>query len=74
MAHTLDLMKGLLKSNSVYELRNAGSVLCDRLEKTLRVTQPKLCKSLTVTKTVKTETLIERHLPNAIENAVAFIR
>ena len=49
MTFTLDHAKSLLKSNSVYELRNAESVLCDRFKKTSKVTQTKLCESLTVT-------------------------
>ena len=71
MAFTLDHVKTLLKSNSVYELWNAESVICDRFKKTPRVTQTKLCESLTVTKIVKREILVERDLPDAIENAVA---
>ena len=70
MTFTLDHAKSLLKSNSVYELKNADSVICDRL-KTPRVTQTKLYESLTVTRTVKRKILVERDLPNAIENAVA---
>ena len=71
MVFTLDHMKTLLKSNSVCELRNAESVICDRFKKTAMVTQTKLYESLTVTKTVKREILVERALPNATENAVA---
>ena len=71
MAFTLDHVKTLLKSNSVYELRNAESVICDRFNKTPRVTQTKLCEFLTVTKTVKREILVEQDLPKAAENAVA---
>ena len=41
------------------------------LKKNPRVTQTKLYKSLTVTKAVKRGILVERDLPNAIENAVA---
>ena len=64
-------VKGLLNGNSVYELRNAESVICDRSKKNPRVTQTKLYESLTVTKTVKREILVERDLPNATENALA---
>ena len=71
MAFTLDHVKTLLKSNSVYELRNAESVICDRFKKPPRVTQTKLYESLTVTKIVKREILIKRDLPDAIENAAA---
>ena len=71
MAFTLDHVKSLLKSNSVYELRNAESVICDRFKKPPRVTQTKLYESLTVTKIVKREILIKRDLPDAIENAAA---
>ena len=71
MAFTLDHVKTLLKSNLVYELWNAESVICDRLKKSPRVTQTKLYEFLTVTKTVKREILVERDLPNATENAVA---
>ena len=71
MAFTLDHVKSLLKSNSVYELRNTELVICDRFKKTPRVTQIKLYESLTVTKTVKREILVERDLPNAKENVVA---
>ena len=71
MAFTLDHVKSLLKSNSVYELRNAELVICDRFKKTPRVIQTKLYESLTVTKTVKREILVELDLPNAKENAVA---
>ena len=71
MAFTLDHVKSLLKSNSVYQLRNAELVICDRFEKIPRVTQTKLYESLIVTKTVKREILVERDLPNAKENAVA---
>ena len=71
MAFSLDHVKNLLESNSVYELRNAESVICDRLKKSPRVTQTKLYESLTVTKTVKREILVERDVPDAIENAVA---
>ena len=70
MAFTLGNVKGLLKGNSVYELRNAESVICDRLKKNPRVTQTKLYESLTVTKTVKREILVERDLSNATENAL----
>ena len=71
MVFTLDHVKSLLKSNSVYELRNTELVICDRFKKTPRVTQIKLYESLTVTKTVKREILVERDLPNAKENVVA---
>ena len=71
MAFTLDHVKNLLESNSVYELRNAESVICDRLKKSPRITQTKLYASLTLTKTVKREILVERDIPDAIENAVA---
>ena len=71
MVFTLDHVKSLLKSNSVYELRNKELVICDRFKKTPRVTQIKLYESLTVTKTVKREILVERDLPNAKENVVA---
>ena len=70
MAFTLDHVKSLLKSNSVYKLRNAGSVICDRFKKTPRVTQTKVYESLTATKTVKREILVKRDLPNAIKNTV----
>ena len=68
---TLDHLKNLLESNSVYELGNAESVICDRFKKSPWVTQAKLYKSLTVTKTVKTEILVERNITVVIENAVA---
>ena len=71
MAFTLDHVKNLLESNSVYELRNEESVICDRLKKSPRVTQTKLYASLTLTKTVKREILVERDIPDAIDNAVA---
>ena len=71
MAFTLDHVKNLLESNSVYELRNAESVICDRLKKSPRVTQTKLYTSLTLTKTVKREIQVERDIPDAIENAAA---
>ena len=71
MAFTLGHMKNLLESNSIYELRNAESVICDRLKKSPRVTQTKLYESLTVTKTVKRETLVAWDVPDAIENAVS---
>ena len=71
MAFNLDHVKKLLESNSVYELRNAESAICDRLKKSPRVTQTKLYASLTLTKTVKKEILVERDIPDAIENAVA---
>ena len=71
MAFTLDHVKNLLESNSVYELRNAESVICDRLKKSPRVSQTKLYASLKLTKTVKREILVERDIPDAIENAVA---
>ena len=70
MALTFDHVKNLLKSNSVYKLRNTESVICDRLKKTPRVNQTKLYKSLTVIKTAKREILVERDFPNAIENTV----
>ena len=65
MVFTLDHVKSLLKSNSVYELRSAESVISNRLKNTHRVTQTKLYESLTVTKTVKREILVERDFPNA---------
>ena len=68
---TLDEGKNLLKSNSVYELRNAELVICNRLKKSPWVTPTKLYESLTVTKTVKREILVERDIPDVIENAVA---
>ena len=71
MAFTLDHVKSLLKGNSVYELRNAEPVICDRFKKAPRVTQTKLYESLTVAKTVKREILVERDFSNATENAVA---
>ena len=67
----MDHVKSLLKSNSVYELTNAESVIRDRFKKAPRVTQTRLYESLTVTKTVKRKILVERDLPNATENAVA---
>ena len=71
MAFTLDHVKSLLKGNSVYELRNGEPVIYDRFKKAPRVTQTKLYESLTVTKTVKREILVERDFSNATENAVA---
>ena len=71
MVFTLDHVKNLLESNSIYELRNVESVICDRFKKSPRVTQTKLCKSLTVTKTVKREILVERDIPDVTENAFA---
>ena len=71
MTFTLDHVKNLLESNSVYDLRNAESVICDGLKKSPRVTQTKLYKSLTITKTVKREILVKRGVPDAVENAVA---
>ena len=59
MAFTLDNVKILLVSNSVYELENVESVICDRLKKSPRVPQTKLNESLTVTKTVNREILFE---------------
>ena len=61
----------LLESNSVYELRNIESVICERLKKSPRITQTKLCESLTLTKTAKREILVEQDVQDAIENAVA---
>ena len=52
MTFTLDHVKSLLKSNLVYELRNAQSVICDRFKKSPRVTQTKLFESVTVTSQV----------------------
>ena len=63
--------KCLLESNSVYGLRNAESVICDRLKKSPRVTQSKLYQSLTVTKTATREILVEWEVPDVIKNAVA---
>ena len=71
MAFTLDHMENLLESNSVYELRNVESVICDTIKKSPMLTQTKLYDSLTVTKTVKREILVERDMPDVIENAVA---
>ena len=71
MAFTFDHVKNLLESNSVYELRNEESVICERLKKSPWVTQTKLYDFLTVSKTVKREVLVERDVPDAIENAVA---
>ena len=71
MVFTLDHMKSLLESNSVYELRNAESVICDRSKKFPRVTQTKPYESLTVTKTVKRGIRIERDVPDVIENEVS---
>ena len=45
--------------------------MIDSKKKTPRVTQTKLYESLTITKTVKREILVELHLPNAKENGVA---
>ena len=47
------------------------SVICDRLKKSPSVTQTELFESLTLTKTVKREILVERDVPDVIENAVA---
>ena len=66
----MDHVKSLLKSNSVYELTNAESVICDRFKKAPRVIQRRLYESLTVTKTVKRKILVGRDLPNSTENAV----
>ena len=52
MVFTLNHVKSLLENNSVYELRNTESVVSDRFKKSYRVTQKKLYKYLTVTKTV----------------------
>ena len=71
MAFTLDHVKNLLESNSVYELRNSEPAICDTLKKSPRVTRTKLYESLTLTKTVKREILLERDVPDAIENAVS---
>ena len=40
------------------------------IKKYPRVTQTKLCESLTVTKTVKREILVEQVIPDVIKNAV----
>ena len=71
MTFTLDHVKNLLESNSVYELSNVEAVICDRLQISPRVAETKLYHSLTVTKTVKREILVERYIPDFIENAVA---
>ena len=71
MAFTLDHVKNLVESNSVYELRNVESVICDRLKKSPRVTQTKVYESFTVTKIVRREILVKQNVPDATENAVA---
>ena len=71
MAFTLDHVKNLLTSNSVYELRNVESVICERLKISPRVTQTKLNECLTVTNTVKREILVERDIPDVYENTAA---
>ena len=47
------------------------SVTFDRFEKSPRVTQMKLCESLTVIKNVKREILFERDEPDVIKNTFA---
>lgn len=59
MAFTLENVKNLLESDSVYELRNAESVISDRFEKSPRVTQTNHYAYLTVTKAIKREILVE---------------
>ena len=46
-------------------------MICDRLKKSLRVTQTKLYESLTVAKIVKREILIKQDVPDVVQNAVA---
>ena len=71
MEFTLENVKNLLESDSVYELRNAESVISDRFEKSPRVTQTNHYAYLTVTKAVKRQILVEWDVPSIIENAVA---
>ena len=66
----LDEGKNLLESNSVYELENAESVICDSFKKSPWVTPTKLHESLTVTKTVEREILMERDIPDTTENDI----
>ena len=71
VAFILDHVKKLLESNSVYELRNAKSLMSDRFKKSSRITQTKLYAYRTVTKTVKREILVKLDVPVAIRNAAA---
>ena len=71
LAFTLDHVKNLLENNSVYELGNAESMICDISKKSPRVTETKLYESLKVTKAVKREILIKRDVPDVVQNAVA---
>ena len=52
MEFASEQVKSLLESSSIYELRNAESVISDRFEKSSMVTQRMLYEYLTVTKIV----------------------
>ena len=72
MVFILKHVKSLLESNS--ELRNIHSVISNKLKKSSFAYSSKLYESFAVTKTVKREVLVERYLPNIIENAVVDLR
>ena len=55
-------------------LRNAQSVISDRLKKGSLLTQRKLYKLLTETKAIKREIKVEQDVPDIIENTAALMR
>lgn len=71
MAFTLDYVENLLERNSVVLAKKCRVSDMMKIKKTPTVTQTKLYESLTVTKTIKREIMVERDVTDVTEIAVA---
>ena len=71
MAFFLEHMKALLETDSVMGLKSIQSIIAGKFKRPLLLSQGRLNKLLTITKTVKREIMLERDVPAKHGNAVA---
>ena len=70
MAFSLDHVKALLETDSVMELKTIQSMIFGKFKKPPLLSQGRLYKLLTITKTVKREIMLERDVPAEHGNAI----
>ena len=71
MALSLDLVKALLETDSVMDLKSIQSVIAGKFKRPPLLSQGRLYELLTITKTVNREIMLERDVPAEHSNAVA---
>ena len=70
MAFSLDQVKVLLETDSVMELKSIQSMIAGEFKRPPLLSQGRLYKLLTITKTVKRDIMLERDVPAEHGNAV----